>query len=466
MTVSIYRLCLAFLILLVAALAVGGLATTLQILFPLLAVTIGLYTLRYSPTRNYLQFTMLLWMFAPLVRRLSDWQGARTQLSLIILTPVLVSMLSFLALPGRWPRRQAGLLYTMIGYIVVVLWGSIIGFGSGQILPVIYAFLTWIAPVGLAMLIISRGDQAEEMGDTLVRAIVLGAAVMAIYGLIQYAIVPPWDKAWVLDSGMASVGVPAPYQIRVFSTLNSPGVLAIVLMSALLVIFNKPSILNALAGGVIALAFAVTLVRSSWGGLLLGLLLFLSIGRIRVKLRVAFAGSALLLVAIPALIQSSAFQSVNERMQTLTALDQDVSFNARAKLVDNMLDDIPALLLGHGIGASGLAGNLGEADSTVSIDNGLLDVLFQFGLPALALFAILGYWIVKLVRALRLGTSISTSAVISLSILALMLFGNILTTPNGNFLFPFLGVSLAATAATRQREAINGNGDRLFRISA
>lgn len=458
MTVSIYKLSLAGLVLLVLGLPVVGAAALLQFLFPILAFAIGIYTLTNSPTRNYLQFTLLLWMFAPFVRRLADWQSGHSTVSPIIATPLVVSMLAFLLVPMRWPRSQGPVLYSFLLYIVVILWGAAISIPSGEILPLIYALLTWIAPVGLALLILSRQDRLEQMTETLMQTLVWGSAVMAVYGIFQFVVMPPWDRDWVISSGINSMGAPLPFVIRVFSTANISGILAIILMAALLDILSRPSLARMLAAAVILPVLGLTLVRSAWGALVLGMLISLAVGHARIKFRVGLIAGAMLLIAVPVFMQTTIFEKVAERAQSIFDLESDTSFQARSELIDRLLEDIPGLATGHGIASAKLASKLSADDQAgVALDNGFLDLIYTFGVMGLVAVGLIAYWLVLLFRSMRVKDAAPGAAIISISIVAMQVFVNQLVTPTGAFLFIFMALGLCGVTRGRRKVPV---GDR------
>lgn len=452
MIVSRYTLLLGLLIALVVGLPAVGLAGLLQFLFPLLGLGIGVFALWTSPTRHYIQFVMLLWMFAPLVRRLVDWQIGRTDLSPVLITPLLVTLLSFLVLPNRWPKNQAAILYSLLLYLVVVFWGALMGIISGNIIAAVYALTTWIAPVGLGLMVLSRSDRVDEISDALTNAVVYGSAVMAIYGMIQFMVIPPWDKAWITATGVASMGQAVAGQMRVFSTMNAAGIFAVVLMVALLAIFNRPSFKFLLAGIPILLTLGLTLVRGAWGGFALGLLVLVLLGRARVKLRVLLIGGAFLVVGIPLFVQSSFFDTVTDRANSLWSLESDNSFEARTSFVSTILSDIPSLAMGHGLGASGVASGLSEAEGGItSFDNGLLDILFLYGIVGLVMLGIVAFWSWSLIQAARARPAYAASAVIPLVIFAQLILVDTLYAPNSIFLFPFLGIAMAGMNCKKAR---------------
>lgn len=455
---SLYKILLASLVAVVAGLVAVGAGAALQIVFPLVALTIGIVTLQTSPHRDYIHFVMLLWMFAPLVRRLVDWQSGRTSLSLVLVTPLIVTLLSFLLAPQRWPKSQAPVINSFLLYVAAVFWGCLIGLITGKGFAAIYGLLTWLAPVGFALMIVSQREQAKQISDTLTRAAVAGGLAMGIYALIQFAIVPPWDRAWIMAADMGSLSA-VPFGIKVFSTMNAPGVFAGAIMVCLLAIFNRPSPLYLVAGVPMALALALTLVRGAWAGLVLGLVILVLLGKAKVKARVLSIFGVLLLVTVPVLLQSAVFEEVGDRAGTLWSLEGDRSFEARSSLISEVLSDIPGLLLGHGLGATGVATGLSEdGEGITSFDNGILDILFTFGIAGFVILGVLVFWILRLVQAVRRQPTLAATAVIPIVVIAQLILANKLYSPNGMFLFPFLAAALASVPQRRTRPLGSGGG--------
>ncbi|MEM5591073.1 hypothetical protein AAHH67_03935 [Niallia circulans] len=59
------------------------------------------------------------------------------------------------------------------------------------------------------------------------------AVFLSIYGWIQYFYLPEWDKLWMENVEMNSIGIAEPMNFRIFSTVNSPGPFALFLSIAI-----------------------------------------------------------------------------------------------------------------------------------------------------------------------------------------------------------------------------------------
>ena len=57
------------------------------------------------------------------------------------------------------------------------------------------------------------------------------------YGIFQYLDPPSWDRDWMINSAMDSIGEPEPLMVRVFGTLNAPGVYGLWIAALLVLSF-------------------------------------------------------------------------------------------------------------------------------------------------------------------------------------------------------------------------------------
>ena len=126
-------------------------------------------------------------------------------------------------------------------------------------MPATFGLLTWVVPVVFGFHLAATWRRYEFWRDATQTAFRHGLIVLAIYGVIQFAWVPPWDGFWMDHAGMSSIGRPLPFQVRVFGTLNAPGVYAIFLMAGLLIGFNRrASIVGSAAQPVVWLGFLLS----------------------------------------------------------------------------------------------------------------------------------------------------------------------------------------------------------------
>lgn len=74
----------------------------------------------------------------------------------------------------------------------------------------------------VAVAMIASGRLPDVWG-TLRRYIPPAALVAGVYGVVQFTVLPVWDRRWMIASGLTSIGAPYPLQVRVFGTSEAPG---------------------------------------------------------------------------------------------------------------------------------------------------------------------------------------------------------------------------------------------------
>lgn len=445
MKIAPHLLLLWLLAAMVVVLTAGRAGNLLDPLYLLACLAIGFRALRKSPTRDYISFTLLLWMFSPFVRRLVDWQSGRHEFSLSLIAPLAVTLLAVFALRRDMRGVTFKTAIPFFLYLAIVVYGLLLGLANGRGFAAIYAAANWIAPIVFALLILSNPTASAQIRETLTRTLIGGAVVMSIYGAFQFVVAPPWDTAWMIGAKMASIGRPEPFAIRVFSTMNAPGVFAVAVSSAFLLIFNRLSTRTVAAGAVMILGLALSLVRSSWGAVGLGIFLLMLIGDARTKFRAVAVIGLVGLVSMPLLMRAEFFDTISSRFETLSSLQGDRSLHDRAAFTNTMLENFGTLLVGQGLGSTGIASNLTQSGDTLAVfDNGWLSLVFTFGFIGLFLAAIILLWFFTLLFSIRSQPQTASMAVVASIQITLMIFSNTLEGALGMLLFPFLACVIAA----------------------
>ena len=207
-----------------------------------------------------------------------------------------------------------------------------------------------------------------------------GTLVAGAYGLIQYFFIPPWDAAWMRSVDMVTIGKPEPMEVRVFSTLNSPQVLAAFLMVGILLAYRLRSAWKypILLAGVASLALSSA--RSAWIGLLAGLALHVFRASPKEKLHsiVATLGCALLVIAALSIPDLS--DALSNRFSTFTDLKHDESALDRQETYETVIEMLQRSPAGIGLGV-----DKGMADA--ENDSSVVAVLLSLGLPGSLVFA-------------------------------------------------------------------------------
>ncbi|HYO18677.1 MAG TPA: hypothetical protein VES02_08445, partial [Dermatophilaceae bacterium] len=233
-----------------------GAAPIVQYAYPVAAVVLALGFLLRRSWYSYFTFTIVMWLLSSEVRRFADWKTVYHEQSLISVTASLVSLV---ALPWALSARRRvhrDVAVLMVIAMVALSYGLISGALQNGMAPALADVLYLVAPfvTGLYVLTVLPDDRRLQQ---VIRSIaVWGCIGLGAYGILQFLALPPWDAAWIADSGVTNLGDPVPGEFRVFSTLSTTGPLGQVLAALLLLLVAERRIVRqsiAAAAGLIAL---------------------------------------------------------------------------------------------------------------------------------------------------------------------------------------------------------------------
>ncbi|MEP7382751.1 MAG: O-antigen ligase family protein [Gemmatimonadota bacterium] len=364
-------------------------SAVLTLAFPAMATVLGAWLLFTDPGR-YLAFVLWLWMLAPFVRRVVDAQNGWNQQNPILLAPLLVCGLCAFDALYHAPRLARVVALPFVVGVASLLGAVLVGLFLTPPSLVLYAAMSWMAPLLLGLHVAIHPEHREAYHRAISRTLVVGVIAMGIYGVAQFVMPAEWDRLWMINSRMDSIGEPLPLRVRVFSTMNAPGPLAQFLTVALLIVlglrtkFKWPT----LAAGLLLLL--MSLARSAWLGFAVGVALLLAVAP-RPARRGAIGlvvGAVLALVVAAAAPLPTALASLRHtiasRLTTIGDLSMDDSFRARRYLIPALVADIGEQPLGSGLGSTLVGGARGRAtarlaDQGLYLDNGILEVLLVMG---------------------------------------------------------------------------------------
>jgi len=213
------------------------------------------------------------------------------------------------------------------------------------------------------------------------------ATALAVYAVFQYVALPEWDAAWMRNTALVSIGNPAPFQFRPFSTLNAPGPFADFLVAVLLLNLPRLKHLSLLQAAQIMLLVGVlvlTMVRTAWLAAAVGVLAYLLLSPNRWKNLAIFslvgvACTVLVLNASVLLGNDQAGSDLSRRFETLGNLQSDTSYNDRQAYLGDKLQTALGQPTGSGLGLLGTAAKLGSSAQVVDFDNGYVARLTEMG---------------------------------------------------------------------------------------
>jgi hypothetical protein len=94
-----------------------------------------------------------------------------------------------------------------------------------------------------------------------------GSRRRRLYGVVQFVVMPPWDRIWMIGTDLQSIGRPEPFSVRVFGSMTMPGTFAVVMEVGLLLLLSAEvrGRLPTLVLGFIGLL--LSRIRTAWLGL-------------------------------------------------------------------------------------------------------------------------------------------------------------------------------------------------------
>ena len=415
-----------------------GSARALAFAIPAAALVLGMAFYVISGPA-YIEYICWVWFLAPFLRRLVDYaQGYYTPTSVIILSPVLVSLICSVTLFRSLIRGRLPVASPFILVLTAIFVAFTIGMVRNGITAAIYDALTWSAPLFVGYYVASNFHLYPTFKRTVQRAFMLGGFVLGIYGILQFVNPAPWDRLWMDGAEMASIGHPEPFMVRVFGPLNAPGPYAMALMVTLTLAMAGRGFL---AIGPATAGLLLSLVRSAWGGLAVGMLWYAKQTRGQERVRLLMLVGLAALLALPFLQYGPIQERVEGRTDSLTQLHEDNSMRARLALYKTYGPrSLARDPLGRGMGALGTAAKLTQG-GTVSFDSGVFAVPLILGIPGALLYLYgFGLLLSRFILKRQPDRFTQAASAVVVSILTLLIFANQLNGFSGMLLWLCVGL--------------------------
>jgi len=240
---------------------------------------------------------------------------------------------------------------------------------------------------------------------------------------------------WLTKTGLISAGSPEPLEIRVWSTMHSPGVFAVFMMVGLLMLLNKTGAFSRATSVIGYLTFLLTLVRGAWIMWLVGLLTHLSFLKSNLQIRIIIVITVLALGVIPLTTIDPFAERITPRIETLFNLETDKSSNDRQDLYRQEIDSALTNVVGNGMKKQEI------------LDSGVIDILSSLGWFG-GIFYLGGIlmliWRLFEDARFNLDPFISICRAVSFCSLVGLIFGRQQIGAPGVILWGFLGLGMAA----------------------
>jgi hypothetical protein len=389
----------------------------------------------------YFGFLLAVWFFIPFLRRLVDYSAGPLDPNPMLLAPYLTTLAvpllrirTFLAAP------IARVLPFVLCYVGIGI-GLATGLFSYQATSVVHDCLNWITPVAFAAFLTLEGPR--EYSTSLQKWFPLLLVVCAVYTLLQFAFVFPWDIAWLVSLDAPSQGATDPFTLRAFGLLNSAGTAAFVLAAGSLFILNLRRWWRLPAFFLTVLALLTTQVRAGWLVLAIGVLV--SFCKSPKAIGAAVGILAVLGMSLSILGLQKSNQNISDRLSSFEHPGDDDSANGRMVGYQAAWDDLQVHPLGRGLG---VPEDLFDIQGSFSLlDSAPIHLLATFGWIGGAAYCC-GFLLllVPILRGLAFSDNRTflVTAIPAVSLTCVFLFGSITVALSGFLIWSFLPPSLVS----------------------
>ena len=417
-----------------------------SILRPLLVLdsfAVGVFLYRRYPIL-YMGFAWWLWFLAPFVARVIDYRSSFDPLRMVLLSQFLVMLVTLPTLLKHLPKvsRQEGLPFVLA--FVGVVYGFLVGLINSSPITAFRALLDWLTPIPFGFYLFINWPHYPEYRQNIQRVFLWGVLVTGAYGVVQYLLAPEWDRFWLISTKISSFGDPAPFKIRVWSTMASPGPFAVMMMAGLLLLFTSKEALRLPAAGAGYLAFLLTMVRTLWGAWFLGILILMGSLKAHLQMRLIVTILMMAVCVVPLVTIEPFATTITPRLQTFSNLDKDGSANVRKGIYERGLNSALTNALGNGIGNTYIAKD-GKLEPVI-IDSGILDLFITLGWFGAVFYLgglLLLFYNLYQYSEYRFDLFMAAARAISISCFMMLPGGNPMVSFTGIVLWGFLGIAIA-----------------------
>lgn len=411
----------------------GGAGKAVTLAFPAAAVSLGLF-LYFREPLLYNGFVWWMWFLSPFIRRLADWKSGFTNPSLILLAPYLVSLITLITFFRYLPRVRTSNNLPFVMSVGAITYSFLVALVYRSPFEAGIGVVDWLPAITFGFHLFVHWPEYPSYRRNTQRVFIWGVMVMGAYGIAQYLLSPEWDLAWRLNAEFWSAGdIFSDGDIRVWSTMNSPTPFANTLMAGLLILLNYEGGIALPVMLVGFLSFLLSLARTSWGALMVGLVSLVAFSKENLQIRLIVVVGLIVLCLIPLTTIDAFSEVLYTRLGTLTNISKDGSAADRAYYFALQINDALGSVIGEGVGGK-------------VYDWGIFSLLFSLGWIG-SLFYVGGISL-NLMMLYR-GSEHKVDAFIGVSrSIALGTFATVpLTTPftevTGLILWTFMGLGLA-----------------------
>ena len=322
------------------------------IIYPFLAFITAVYLYRRNLS-HYVTLLCWLWFLTPLVRRILDYRAGWEQPTAVLLGPPLAACVPLIWLIADWRKVVRGQgMAPLLCIAATFVYATFMGLFTFTPRLVFQDLLTWFAPMTFTLFLCRHRDRIDEIFQAFEKAFVYGLLVISVYGLVQFFFLPGWDRFWMTWVNMDSIGKPLPTEVRVFSTMNGPQILASFLATGLILAFSSHRRIRFVAIPLGLICLSLSLARSGWVAMVAGTFYLLCTLPQKQRFRLVLAGLVAAIAMIAALQNPDVQDVMSVRFETFTDVRNDTSFLDRFSAYQSLFASFMDNPFGLGMGAT------------------------------------------------------------------------------------------------------------------
>ncbi|MET0722856.1 MAG: O-antigen ligase domain-containing protein, partial [Tardiphaga sp.] len=330
---------------------------------------------------THVQSAIILFAFAPFVRRLVDVSAGFDQSSIMLIGPLLFILAP---LPDLWRMLAARQFNSWLIFPVIILacvgYGASLSMFQGDWMIAANGAVKWASPVIYAIALQQKADSRGDLVNAAAGAFLAVLPLTGLYGIWQYVDPPTWDRYWMTYASITSAGYPMPYMVRVFSTMNGPASYATFTATGLLLVgFLRPGWQSLLVMSPAALGLLLSLYRTSWLALALAILFCMVFQATRKRALTTALGIAG--AAVAAILFTPFGEVITDRLESLGGGSEDGSGAERLEEFVTLWNAPDSMVLGNGF----TVGDVGSA-GTMPIDGQIVASWNTLGIPVGLIF--------------------------------------------------------------------------------
>ena len=412
-------------------------------------LAIGYQAWRQGPARH-LEFCIVLFVWAPFLRRVVDFSLGFDPSGYMLIGPILallppVADLYAWLVTGRM-KSETRMLAPYVLMAACLLYGVSLSIANGDMLPAALGLAKFVPTLLYGLWLVARGGEEPSVIEGATRGFLIAMPAAGLYGLYQYFYLPDWDSFWMTMTSSINdaQGMAEAEKVRVFGPMNSAESLGHFCTAAILLIgFSRRGRLSLMLCLPIVTALLLSSYRTAWIGLAAGIIYC---GLQSATRRRAAVMSIWIVVGAAIILATTSFgDKVMERFASFEAPSADGSGQARWDEYVAIADHPEQLLVGLGIGGLGPFGDLQPRQSII-VDGIVIDAIMLMGLIGGSLYLAALLWASMQGLAVTFRTSdpraVAAAAIIIANLAAVPLAS--ITRGEAGFLFwAFTGAATA-----------------------